>query len=145
MLTRQLQISVTDMTGASSAVETVQLSLSVPEFPITVTTATTTPQTYLENAAPLVIDPTMAVESLDSRKITGATWTFTSNYSPDQDQLIFSDLSGITGNWDAATGTLSLSGEADATVYESILSSVAYINNSAVSYTHLTLPTIYSV
>ena len=60
----------------------------------------------------------------------GATITFTANYVNGQDVLSFTDQSGITGNWNAAAGTLTLSGSSSVANYQAALRSITYTNTS---------------
>ncbi len=50
--------------------------------------------------------------------ITGAMVSISDGYQPDQDILTFTDQNGITGAFDVATGTLTLSGTASTENYE---------------------------
>jgi glucose/arabinose dehydrogenase len=60
--------------------------------------------------------------------VTGATIRITGNYHSDQDRLQFTNQGAITGQWDAATGTLTLSGRDRADAYRSALQNVFYAN-----------------
>ncbi len=129
-LTRTLSITVTDTSGASSDSAEFQLLLTVPERPIVFSAVNPDALVYVEDAPPLPIDSNHILDSLDSRDITSAQWQISGNYAADQDELLFNNTSEITGNWDAISGTLLLSGVADAATYQSALQSVAYVNSS---------------
>ncbi len=60
--------------------------------------------------------------------ITGAVVSISDGYQPDQDILTFTDQNGITGAFDVATGTLTLSGTASTENYEASLASIGYRN-----------------
>ncbi len=85
---------------------------------------------FIENAAPQVIDPGLTVTDNDSTAFTGAEISISSNYNPAQDQLNFVNQNGISGAWDGASGTLTLSGNASVADYQAALRSVSYSNNS---------------
>ena len=135
------------------------------------------PATYTENDLPLTITSAITPSDLDDTLIQSASVTIGSNFAPGQDNLLFTDQSGIVGVYNPFTGILQLTGSASIADYEAALRSVTYENTSddpsdltrtlvfvvndgnadsnqisreiqftaAVSYTHLTLPTIYSV
>src|SRR5205085_2404363 len=52
------------------------------------------------------------------------------NYTAGQDTLNFTNQNGITGNWNAATGVLSLSGTATLAQYEAAFRSITFTNTS---------------
>ena len=84
---------------------------------------------YVENAPAVAVAPWLAVTDVDSADLAGATITVT-DYVAGEDVLSFADQGGITGSWDAATGTLTLTGVATLAAYETVLRSVAYANTS---------------
>ncbi|WP_196238955.1 hypothetical protein, partial [Bradyrhizobium sp. BR2003] len=59
-----------------------------------------------------------------------ATVQITGNYVSGQDVLGFTNQNGITGSFDAATGTLTLTGSSSVANYQTALASVTYINTS---------------
>ncbi|HSD36510.1 MAG TPA: putative Ig domain-containing protein [Rhodocyclaceae bacterium] len=85
---------------------------------------------YTENAAATVIDNKLTVTDADSTNLSGATIQITDKYQNGQDVLAFTNQNGITGSWDAATGTLTLSGTTTVANYQTALSSVTYRNSS---------------
>ena len=68
----------------------------------------------------------------------GATVAITNNYQNGQDVLSFTNTSKITGAWNAANGTLTLSGTDSISNYRAALRSVLYHNTSATPNTALT-------
>jgi hypothetical protein len=58
--------------------------------------------------------------------LTGATVTISAGHSLNEDELLFTSQSGITGSFDAPTGVLTLTGDASTAAYETALNSVAY-------------------
>ena len=101
-------------------------------------------RTYVEDNPPLVVNPTMTVSDADDTNLTGATITITSNYNAAQDVLAFTSQSGITGVWDAGTGTLTLSGTATVAQYQAALRTVTYQNTSQQPTTARTNPRSWS-
>ena len=67
----------------------------------------------------------------DSTNIESAVVSISNNYAAGEDELIFTDQSGISGSFDAATGTLTLTGSASVADYQAALTTIAYNNTSA--------------
>ena len=65
----------------------------------------------------------------DDQMLSGATMAITANYLP-EDGLGFTDQSGITGEFDASNGVLTLSGSATVAEYQTALRSVTYHDSS---------------
>jgi large repetitive protein len=85
---------------------------------------------YTENQAATAIDPLLTVSDVDSANLASATVQITGNYVNGQDILGFSNQNGITGSFNAATGTLTLTGSSSVADYQTALDSVTYFNNS---------------
>jgi Ca2+-binding RTX toxin-like protein len=124
---RILQFSVTDGAATSNiATRTVQLNgVNTPPSVVTSGGALS----YQENAGALAIDAGIQVRDPDSANLTGATIVLT-GYVSNQDRLNFTNRNGITGNFNAATGVLTLSGSASVTAYQQALRSITYTNSS---------------
>ncbi|HLL88929.1 MAG TPA: DNRLRE domain-containing protein, partial [Tepidisphaeraceae bacterium] len=95
-----------------------------------VVTTTGSPLPYAENAAATAVDPGVTVADADGADLTGATVRITGNHQNGQDVLAFASQLGIAGSWDAATGTLTLTGTAAVASYQAALRSVTYANTS---------------
>ena len=67
---------------------------------------------------------------VDDANIESATVRITGNYQNGQDILDFADLGPITGSWNAATGTMTLSGSDTLANYQAALRTVTYRNTS---------------
>jgi large repetitive protein len=94
---------------------------------VTIASGTTA---YTENAiGGVAIDPNLTLSDPDNTTLASATVTLT-NYVVGEDALNFTDQSGITGNFNSATGVLTLSGSALLTDYQAALQSVTYTNSS---------------
>ena len=63
--------------------------------------------------------------------MVSATVWISSNYQSGQDVLSFANTTTITGTWDAATGTLTLTGSDTVANYQAALRAVKYQNTSA--------------
>lgn len=62
--------------------------------------------------------------------LDNATVQITSNYQSGADVLSFTNANGITGSWNAATGTLTLTGTTTVANYQTALRSITYQNTS---------------
>jgi methionine-rich copper-binding protein CopC len=81
----------------------------------------------------LAIAPNLSVSDVDSTTIQSATVQITGNYHNGQDVLSFAAANGISGNFDASSGKLTLthsSGTKTLAEYEAALRSVMYSNTS---------------
>ena len=88
------------------------------------------PATYTENDLPLTITSAITPSDLDDTLIQSASVTIGSNFAPGQDNLLFTDQSGIVGVYNPFTGILQLTGSASIADYEAALRSVTYENIS---------------
>ncbi|GAB4366513.1 MAG: hypothetical protein Kow00121_03960 [Elainellaceae cyanobacterium] len=124
---RVVQFSVTDRALTSNlASRTVQIR-AVNTAPVL--TASTGALAYQENAGAVAVDPGLIVTDSDSPNLTRATLVL-SGYVAGQDRLNFTNQNGIVGNFNAATGVLTLTGSASVARYQSALRSVTYSNSS---------------
>jgi hypothetical protein len=85
---------------------------------------------YTENQAATAFDPAITVSDPDNANLTGATVQITANYVNGEDVLGFTTQNGITGSFNAATGTLTLTGSSSVANYQTALASVTYVNTS---------------
>ncbi len=126
--TRTVSFTVSDgALGSTPATRDIAIT-AVNDAPVVATTGTALP--YAENAAATAIDPGLAVSDVDNTLLAGATVAITGNYVSGQDLLAFVNANGITGSWNAATGTLTLTGTASVANYQAALRSVTYANTS---------------
>ena len=88
------------------------------------------PMSYTANGDLRVIDSSIDISDVDSALLQGAQVQISGNYQSGEDILGFLDQNGITGSWDANTGTLTLTGAATLADYELALESVTYQNTS---------------
>ncbi len=86
---------------------------------------------YVEKDPATPVEATLTLTAGTVPNLSGATITISANYASGQDVLAFTSQPGISGSWDAASGTLTLSGSASVASYEAALRSVTYVNTSA--------------
>jgi Tol biopolymer transport system component len=118
----------TSSLGSSLGGSTVSAQIDVLALPTISLNAA--PLAYTEKQGPVAIDPALVLTDAGSATLTGATVVL-AGFQSGQDALGFVDQNGITGNWDTATATLTLSGTADVATYQSALQSVTYTDASA--------------
>ncbi|MFZ5972532.1 MAG: FG-GAP-like repeat-containing protein [Bacteroidota bacterium] len=121
---RIVQWRVSD--GTSSSVP-VSLTLQVPnQAPV----ATITTHTHTFTAGGVAIAPDLSIADSDDAFTQSAEIHITNGYLSSEDALVFASQNGISGNFDATTGTLSLSGQASKADYQAALRSIQYQNNA---------------
>ena len=114
--------------GAQSDTDTVNITVNaVNDAPVVNTSGGSA--NYIENT-PTIVDPALTLSDVDDTSLESATVTITGNFVAGQDTLLFTDQSGITGNWNGATGVLTLTGTATVAQYQAALRSVQYDNTS---------------
>ncbi len=80
---------------------------------------------YPQNGIPVALDPDLTIADPDNATLSGATVAITSGFLAG-DTLNFSGQNGITGDYQAGTGVLTLSGVATVANYQTALRSIAY-------------------
>ncbi|MFT3858310.1 MAG: DUF4347 domain-containing protein [Aquabacterium sp.] len=125
--TRSLLISVDDgsSTGTASLAIAVTATNDLPQLAVS-----TDPSAYTEGNAAIAVAPELTLGDVDSLSYNGATVRIGTHYLQGEDTLQFTNQLGITGSWDAGSGTLTLSGTASVADYQTALRSVAYVNSS---------------
>ena len=144
-LVRTVSYTVTDDGGPSGtptlASNTVTRNITVTPVndPSVLTNPDTTALNYTEDASSLPILPNVALTDADSNNLSGATITISANFNANgsQDTLTFVNTSKITGNWNPATGVLTLSGLDTVSNYRTALRSIGFFNQ----HDGLTAPT----
>ena len=135
-----ITVTVTDNGGtANGGINSVSQSFIVAVAPSNlapVVTTTGSPLLYLQGQAPTFVDSGLTLQDNNTptnSTIIGATVQITLNNNPGQDVLAlsFNPQNGITATgYDPTTGTLTLSGTASISVYQTALRSVTYFNSS---------------
>ncbi|MGF6429211.1 cadherin domain-containing protein [Bradyrhizobium elkanii] len=118
-------VTVDASDGTLHSQQTFTISVVVDQAPVVTGGHTLN---YTENQAASVIDSTITVTDGDDANLVSATVQITGNYVSGQDVLGFTNQNGITGSFDAATGTLTLTGSSSVANYQAALASVTYIN-----------------
>ncbi|MBN2215171.1 MAG: hypothetical protein JW723_13095, partial [Bacteroidales bacterium] len=100
---------------------------------------------YHEGDKQTKITNTLKITDPDNEFLSSAVVTISENYIKTEDLLVFTDQHGITGIWNAVSGTMILLGNATITDYQAALRSVAYINNNQINPGALTRKITISV
>ncbi|NJR64805.1 MAG: hypothetical protein HC772_04950 [Leptolyngbyaceae cyanobacterium CRU_2_3] len=124
---RIFSFTVTDGAAASNPVTRTLQVIPVNDAPIATTSVKTL--TFPRTAGAVAIDPKLRLSDLDSANLTNAIVTL-KGYVAGEDGLIFNDQDGITGSFDASTGTLTLTGSASLEQYQEALRAIIYTNSS---------------
>ncbi len=127
-LMRTVTISVSDGVDASEPVSQVVSVTPVNDAPGAV--GSSGHATYTEGGAAVPVDSGVVLSDVDSAMLSSAVLRISGNFAPGEDSLVFDDQAGITGVWDASSGTLTLSGAASVAAYQGALRSVRYRNTS---------------
>ena len=125
--TRTLSFLANDGDVDSNTVTSQVVVTSVNDQPVVTAGGTLS---VIENDADQVMDLTITVVDVDDTHLQSATLTINSGYDSGNDQLNFTDTSGIVGSWDAANGILTLVGSATTNDYQTALRSVTFQNTS---------------
>ncbi|MHC0039064.1 OmpL47-type beta-barrel domain-containing protein [Pseudoneobacillus sp. C159] len=83
---------------------------------------------YQSGDGAVVIDSTITISGIES--LSSAKVQITNHFRGSEDELIFKNQNGISGNYDSGKGILSLSGIATVEKYETALRSVRYNNKN---------------
>lgn len=124
---RQFNIVIT------SSDETVNISR---DFSVTavndtpVVTADNANQTVLPENLPVFVDDLLTVSDADNDNLQSATVNFASAFVAGEDVLSATDSSGITSTYNSATGVLTLTGDASAADWQTVLRTVSYSNTA---------------
>ena len=98
--------------------------------PPVVSAIETTPLAYGTAGSAVAISSTLLVTDADDVTLVSATVQIALGYQNGQDILKFVNTSKITGSFNAATGTLTLTGVDSVSDYRTALRSVMYSNTS---------------
>jgi hypothetical protein len=126
--TRQIQFTVTvdeqlvfgfrdlNMEAAPSATPSITLDSAV--------------RVVTTNDLPAVVDSLLTISDADSTELTGASVAIVGGQVEAEDSLTFTEVDGITGAFDSATGELTFTGDASLADYQTVLRSVTYANSA---------------
>lgn len=126
-LTRTLTYIVTDASGVASAAVTTNLPFPFANDLPTLANLETTPLSYTEEQAPIIITDLITIADVDHPMLTGATVRISAGLNT-SDRLSFANFGTITGSYNTGTGILSLTGVASQADYITALRSITYHN-----------------
>lgn len=116
--------------GALQAVNSVQIDIAaVNDAPI-LSGIENTPLDYIENDGAVVVSSQVSISDVDDTNIESVEIQIDGNYIPGEDSLEFANTPGISGDWNASTGILTLSGTDTITAYEAAIHAVTYENTN---------------
>lgn len=84
---------------------------------------------FAEDGPAVPVDPAVGVTDADADQLDGATVRIAAGYDSGADTLILPPHAGIAATFDAASGTLTLTGDASAAAYEAALRDVRFDND----------------
>ncbi|HEX8964521.1 MAG TPA: cadherin-like domain-containing protein [Rhodocyclaceae bacterium] len=116
---------VSDGALAGAATSTINIT-AVNNAPVATAGGTLS---YTENGAAAAIDGTLTLSDADDTQLTGATVSIGSGLTSG-DLLGFTNQNGISGNYNAGTGVLTLTGTASVANYQTALRSVTFSSSS---------------
>ena len=124
-------VEVNDPLVGSNPDDSVNFTLiisDIDESPVVTTSAGVA--AFTEDAGPVAIDSTLVVSDPEDAGFVGAEVRFDSGFVAGQDDLLFTNQSGISGSYNATSGVLTLSGTDSVAAYETALRTVTYSNSS---------------
>jgi hypothetical protein len=127
--TRSISWVVNDGVASSAAATS---TLDAVHVPPTVTAGNSL--TFdANNLQPVVLDSAVIVGDVDKTTLAGAQVAITNGFAAGFDSLGFVNGNGITGNYNSATGVLTLSGIASVADYQAALASITFMSSTQVN------------
>ncbi len=120
---------VTVSDGSLTDTRSLPVNITAANDTPTLSNLETTPLPYLPNAPATVITSTLVVKDVDSTQMAGATIQISGGYQAG-DVLGFADTANITGSFNPANGTLTLTGTDTIAGYQAALRSITYVTSS---------------
>ena len=111
------------------------VTVSTANVPPTLSGVPMTSLSYVQGSTAISVAPTASISDPDSINLSSATIQITGNYQNGQDLLAATSVTGITGVFNPATGTLTLSGIASLAKYQMVLRTVTYSTSSTTGST----------
>ena len=127
--TRNLTIYATDdysPTPATSLSATRTVTVQTTNLPPALSNVPNAPLAYVRNTAAAPIAPGAVIYDPDSINLASVTIQITGNYQTGLDVLAATVVPGITQNFNATTGTLTLTGITSLANYQTVLQSVTF-------------------
>jgi hypothetical protein len=94
-------------------------------------TLPTTSLTYRRGALPIAVAPTLTIKDVDNTRLQSARVAITTGFAANLDKLTWVNKTGITASFNAATGILTLTGNATLATYQALLRSVKFSTTGA--------------
>ena len=85
---------------------------------------------YTQGDPATAITSALTVSDAEASVLVGATVWISGSFQSGEDVLAFANTASITGNWNAATGALTLTGSDTLADYQAALQSVTYMDTS---------------
>ena len=118
-------ITATDEHG-NARTATFTIGVTAPSI-----TAGGTASTAQSGGPATVVDPSVTITDVGGPSLTALSVSIGTNFTASEDQLLFTPQNGITGNYNQATGILTLTGTATPAQYQTALRSVEYQDTNA--------------
>ena len=126
-LSRAISWQVNDGTLPSAVVSSSVNVVGVDQAPVLSGAGNST--AYTAGAPGVAIDNLLAVSDPDNLNLASATVTISNNFQAGDD-LFFTAQNGIVGNYNSATGVLTLTGSATVAQYQTALDSITFYTTS---------------
>ena len=127
---RTVRYVLTDGDGGTSANYDTTVTVSAVNDVAVVASIESGDLSYTENDGAVAITSTLSLNDVDDTNLESAVIQITGNYVNGEDVLSFTNQNGISGLWNASTGTLTLMGTSSVANYETALRSITYANSS---------------
>jgi VCBS repeat-containing protein len=130
--TRSLTIAVTDANSDGAGAKTTSTVRTLNLAPANDTpllTGAGSTRSYTENAAAIALEPALSLTDVDDTQLDQAEIKIGTGFIAG-DRLNFTNQSGISGSYNAATGVLTLTGAASFASYQTALRSVTFDSSS---------------
>ncbi len=113
------------ITATNSSGGITNTTFTITETPPSLT-GSNQPITVRAGGAAVAVDPNITLNDPSGPNLTSASISIGTNFTASEDQLLFTNQSGITGAYNTSTGILTLSGSATPAQYQAALRSVEY-------------------
>lgn len=123
------ETNITVSTGTVSAVTITGANYAFQPTAILLAAVEAGTLNYTEGDGTTQITGTTTIAAVETNLISGVIQII-NNYQNGEDLLSFTNQNGITGSWDAATGTLTLMGATSVANYQTAIRSITYQNTS---------------
>jgi trimeric autotransporter adhesin len=125
--TRTITLEASDAVLTSATVSKSINVIAVNDAPV-VSAGTLT--SFTENSSSVSIFPELILSDIDSQIISGASVKISANYFASSDELSMLNTANINATWNASSATLTLTGNASISEYESALRQIHFSSSS---------------